>query len=211
MLPLLPFGNPLSGGFTTGTWAARPSPAQTNQLYFATDLGTGVLCIYTGAKWKPVTGVATLYSSGVPSSAHTGDTSESNLATLNIPAGLLSTTGGFRITCNWTQTGTAGTKTCLIRYSATSGGVNGTAVLNATGSSANISTVATKYIQANADASHQISSAPGNLGGGGQSSGANQSTNINTANATFFNLNGTLANAADSIALASYHLEWIEN
>ena len=66
---------------------------------------------------------AVLESSAVASS-HTGNTTETVLATIPIPAGILGTNGMLRVYCDWTVTNSVNDKTLRIRL----GGLAGTAL-----------------------------------------------------------------------------------
>lgn len=196
---------------TSGTFASKPGSPTTGQLYFATDLGTnGVWITYTGSIWKPLTGSAVIYQSGVVST-NTGNTANTNVGIVTIPAGLLSANGALRIRLNGICTGVAGTKTFRMYFSATSGGSNGTNFLNRAATATILDSNYVRTIQnANSTSAQTTESTLTTNVQVGDSSSAPVSMAINTANVSYINITVQLANAADSAGINSLTVEWLE-
>lgn len=69
---------------------------------------------------------ARLIAASAVAVSHTGNTNETTLATITIPAGLLGTNGGIEVRTLWAMTNNANTKLLRVRYS----GAAGTAYLS---------------------------------------------------------------------------------
>lgn len=199
------------GLYTTGVFASKPGAPITGQQYLATDLGTaGILIVYDGTKWKPATGSAILYLNGVQTTLHTGDTAETNLKALKIPAGLLSANGGLRINFLGAATGTTNTKTFNIRWTASSGSVSGNYLIhNLSASAAQLSFAGIRHIWARNATNSQIVPAF-NSADSGASSGANTATAIDTTADSYLNFNVVNANAGDASGYDAIQVEWVE-
>lgn len=190
----------------SGTFATIPAASGVSgQTYFATDLGTGILLVSTGTKWKPVTGIAVIAQAN-PGTSVTNTAAETNLATITIPAGLLSTTGVLRGTMLFSNNSSAGIKTSIVRLSATSG---------ITGNSFYIETAASLTgargqfeIRNNGSLSSQIGGITAQFGFGAN---ALSTATINTAIASFLNIDGSLATTTDTLTLVGYTIEWLES
>ncbi len=194
-----------------GAFASKPSTPSQGQLYFATDLGgNGVMMVYSGSIWKPTTGAAVIYQSGVQSTMHTGDTNETNVKIVTIPAGLLSANGGLRITTVWAATGTNNTKTTKIYFSATSGGANGTAIYSIAHGSTALGILSENVLLNRNSASSQIANCKSGSVGFNVATAANTTTAINSASASYLNFTVQLANGADSAGIDAAIVEWIE-
>jgi len=203
--------NALNAAGPSGVFASRPTSPGTGYLYFATDLGSGVQLIYNGSKWKPVTGIAVLYCDGTYSSG-VGSGAEKNFANYKIPGGLVSTTGGIRLTSTMNCTGTTGAKTIIVRHTTASGSTSGgTAVINSAfgGSAATLSASMQKAILNNASVSVQTMSNSGVATYGSASSTADIAGAINMASDSYlnFNING---NASDTLGFQGTIIEWFE-
>lgn len=196
---------------TSGTFAGKPSAPYAGQEYFATDIGTGIWITYTGSKWKPSTGIATLVSDGtLHSGAGTG--AEANYHVVTIPAGLLSANGQLRITATMNCTGTNGGKTLSLRFSATSGDVaTGMQLISSAfgGSNTTLSAGFIKNLYNNNSVSSQIASNTGQGSYASASSTGEITGAINTAVVSYlnFNING---NASDTLGYQGITVEWIE-
>lgn len=195
----------------SGTFSSKPASPSAGQQYFATDLGTGILIVYTGSKWKPSTGEAVLLSdSAVHTGAGTG--AEANYFTATIPAGLLSTNGALRITAIGSFTGTNGTKTVRIRHNTTSGAVTGgTAIIDNVlgGTGTALSVAAQKTLFNVNDAAVQMTTPNSQAGYGTASAAAVLAGAINTANTSYLNFN-IVGNALDTVGYQGIIIEWIE-
>lgn len=195
----------------SGTFANKPA-ASAGALYLATDLGThGVLLISDGSVWKPATGSAVIAQVGTSQTPLTGTTSETNIVTLSVPAGLLSANGSLRVVCTWTVTNNADAKNLINRFGTSANPTTGgnTAFLNYTGATSAISVRTFMQFTNRNSVSSQVGLQANNFGWGA-STLAVAAGSQNTASATFLNINGTLGVGSDSITLEAYTVEWIE-
>ena len=132
---------------------------------------------------------------------HTGDTTETNLATCLLPAGIIMSGGSVEISTLWSFTGTTAAKTVFVRLS-TASGVTGGAFLNYPNAAANTNEEClTRFWNqtATAQVGRQTNSC--------NPAAANASlvtTAVNTANPTDLNFTVQLGNAADSATLVAY-------
>ena len=198
--------------FSSGVFASKPGSPTTGQLYFATDLGTGVLIEYTGSKWKPVGGKAVIYHTGVQGTVLTGGTGATNVGSYTVPAGLLSANGGLVIRTLWGALLTNGTKSTQIKLSASAAGdTSGTNIYSVAHASSTLSVQDIRVVSNRNSASSQVSSSASVPGGAGATTGANVTTSINTANVWYINFVGTLGSALDSMYLDMITIEWVES
>lgn len=198
----------------SGTFGSIPSAATAGAggLYYATDLGnTGVLLLSTGSIWKPVTGTATIYQSGVQTALHTGDTTETNVKIVTIPAGLVSANGSLRIAIQCVKTGTNATATWNIYLSATSGGTNGTQFFNVISSAATkLTETSSARIIWNRNAQNsQVTYQTANLGSA-ESTATSTTMAINMANASYLNFTAKPGSASDAVGYDAVTVEWLE-
>lgn len=141
-------------------------------------------------------------SSGA-AAALTGSTSETALATITIAAGEMGANGFLRITTNWAHTNNANAKTLRVRWN----GAVGTAVMGVAAAN-QARTHSLTHIYNRNSASAQISGTnAGNAAGYGQSTSAQVTDTIDTANAVDVVISGELASAGDTITLQSYVVE----
>lgn len=155
---------------------------------------TGRMKSRQGGAWRVSDGWRVLAHYGA-AAAHTGSTSETALRTITIPGGALGPNGAVRITALFSWTSNANTKTLRVRF----GGASGQAYLN-TNVTSNASLSWQGVIVNRGGANSQIG-VPNLAGGFGQSSGAPNSSSIDTANDVNIVLSGTLANGGDTVTL----------
>lgn len=196
-------------GFASGTWSSRPAAA-TGGYYFATDLGNyGALLHSNGANWTPVGGSCVLYQSGAPT-ATTSSASETNLAVVTIPAGLLTTKGRLDFDGLLVATGTTNTKIGRFRVSSVSGDTSGGTVVGGwTLTAPQLGGVFSRTIWANNSTSAQVTG-PSALLGPGATNGSVVVSAIDTTAAWYFNFNGSTTSGSDSIGYAALTVRWIE-
>jgi hypothetical protein len=138
--------------------------------------------------------------------SHTGDTNETVLATIAIPANVIGANGRVVIETSWSFTSSANSKTLRVRFGASGGGVGGTALL-ALGF-----TTTAMYHDYRAIANRNATNsqiAMLNTGVGGGWGGANNTpiaTAVDTTAATEVVLSAQLANAGETITLESYQV-----
>lgn len=146
----------------------------------------------------------TLLAASAVAASHTGNTNETTLATVSIPAGAMGTNGGLLIFSSWTTTNSANNKTPRIRL----GGIGGTAFMAAT-----YTTVATfsdaRRIRNRNSASSQVAStgAATAVPFGGTSSAITTGT-IDTSTAQDLVLTAQLGLGSETITLESYEV-WL--
>lgn len=148
-------------------------------------------------RYRTQSGAFTIASSGVAASV-TGTLTETQLATITIPANLLGLNGSLRVTTTWGATASGNAKTYKVRYS----GSGGQGFLSASVTTTPANTFVTIIQNKNATNSQ-----------GGASVGAPQSStltgSVDTTAATTVYISGTLANTGETITLISYTVEFI--
>lgn len=191
-----------------GTFANRPTNPVAGQQYLATDLGTGIPIIWTGAKWKPVSGSAEIGGGFYTGAAYTGATAEINVTNVKIPGNLLSTVGMIRATAFWsTNTGTTNAKLGLMRLGA-QGSTTGTAFFNFSIVSSTLNGLSALGIFSNAGATNNQKYVGTGLPSFGNSGYNNIA--IDTTQDQYINFNESLVVSTDSITLGVYSVEWLE-
>lgn len=150
-----------------------------------------------------VTGLAaTLLAQGVGGN-HTGDTNETVLATIPVPAGAMGANGLIVVRAKVQKTGTAGTMQTLMRFGLSGAGLTGAQVWASAASGSTVLMAEWLVSLSN------LNNAGSQLGGGGANSGLGTLTTaltaaIDTTQATDFVISGVLANSGDTITLAFY-------
>ena len=110
---------------TKYTWATRPSYAKTGDLIMITDIGpVDEVFKWTGSRWAPINGQCLLASTNTSVSV-TGTVDQTELGTVTIPGGLMSTNGILEISSFWTMTNSANNKTIKIKHGQTTDPVTG--------------------------------------------------------------------------------------
>ncbi|MBP3958342.1 hypothetical protein J8F10_24095 [Gemmata sp. G18] len=168
-----------------------------------TDIGGGALFISTGTIWKPVGGSCVLASSSVSGVSVTGTTSETTLATVTIPAGLMTANGALRVRTLWSYTNSGNNKVPRMRL----GGIGGTVFMGptfTTTASAQIDSDVRNRGAANSQVSWNFSSL-----GIGSSTGAPTTGSVDTATAQDLVFTGQLTNTGETITLESYRVELV--
>lgn len=133
---------------------------------------------------------------------HTGNTTETALATITIPAGALGPNGAIRVTALTTNNNNANIKTTRFRWDT----ISGTDFLGYA-TTTNITHQPQRTIWNRNSASSQISVPSGITNPFAAISITPTTAAINTAVATTFVITGQLANAADTVTLESYLVE----
>lgn len=133
--------------------------------------------------------------------SHTGNTTETTLATITVPAGAMGPNGQIEIEALWTITGSVNAKTLRARL----GGLAGTAYLAAvTSVAANIVAQTHTRIANRNNAASQVAYPAASATGFGLTTVPVTTGAINTALAQDIVLTAQLANAGESITLDSY-------
>jgi len=104
--------------FTT-TWSTRPSASSMNgKIIRVSDLGNGsALFISNGTRWQPLGGTCLLVQNNTASTV-TGTAVETTLATITIPAGLMSSNGIIEVSSLWSCTNAATSRNIRGRFGA---------------------------------------------------------------------------------------------
>lgn len=142
-----------------------------------------------------------LAKSAVAVGPHTGTATETILATVAVPARLMSTNGILRITSLWNYTSSANAKTCRIRL----GGISGTAFLEAAITSGVTMHALTVLRNRNATNSQVGGQASGAMNG--SSGSAIVTAAIDTTANQDLVFTAQLANTGESITLHAYEVE----
>lgn len=196
------------GTVASGTFANKPSSPQTGYIYFANDVGTaGVYIFYNGTLWLPYGGAQTLYNLNTTVNYPASTTGEVNLAALKIPGGLLSANGQIEVITLWSFTGTLGAKNFIVNHSTSSGTTGGNNFQNSSSSTAGSAQIF-DAIRNNNSVSAQKGFTNTTSGSFGSSGNSIVTGTINTANDSYVNINGSLANSGDTLTLQSYSVVW---
>lgn len=200
---------PLKTGFPglnhigTFTWAALVAltGVPTGAVASVSDLGY-VQMVYNGTIWRPPSGSLMLGQSGV-AVTHTGDTNETVLATVTVPAGLLGTNGGLRIYSSWTVTNSANNKVPRIRL----GGVAGTTILSPTLTTTLTLSDIRRVYNRNSASSQVTNTNASTVASTGTTALAVTTAAVNMAVAQDLVFAGTLTLGSESISLEGYAVE----
>ncbi len=178
--------------------------AAAGQFYLVTDIGTsGTLFSSNGTIWRPANGTAVLAASGVAVSTGS-DTTEDVLATITIPAGLMTANGKLEIETLWAINNNANNKTFFVRF----GGTAGTPYLNVAATAA-VAFQNHVNIQNAGSVSSQVGFPVGTANS--YAAGGNPMTTsaVNTAAATTLIISGQKATATDTLTLSAYSVKLI--
>lgn len=133
---------------------------------------------------------------------HTGNTNETTLATVAIPAGAMGLNGSLRVTTLWSCTNSGNNKTMRARL----GGIGGSAFLAAVATTS--ASMRVMSILSNRDAANsQVGFPSGNSAGTGTSTGAIFTSAVDTSAEQTLVLTAQLASAGETITLESYQVE----
>jgi hypothetical protein len=149
-----------------------------------------------------IVGASLLAASAVALSV-TGNTNETVLATVSIPAGSMGLNGGVVVKSTWSHTNSANSKTLRIRF----GGVSGTAYLSYGATTTATLTETERRIRNRNSASSQVGNAPTGVQSGG-SSGAIPTSAVDTTAVVDIVISGQLALGSESITLENYEV-WL--
>ncbi len=143
--------------------------------------------------------------SGAASTNFSGSTSETNLAIVTVPAGIMNANGKLKVDVLWVYTGTAGAKTYNLRVSTVSGATTGgTNYSNNSFAASTLSAYVRDVCIWNANStSSQVGFAQASTTVG-TSTLTVQTSTINTSNVFYLNINGILANSADAMQVLGY-------
>ncbi len=168
-------------------------------LAFVTDIGQALY--FNGAAWAPLAhatqGWRVLAASGA-AVAHTGDTIDTTLATVAVPAGAMGPNGALRITALWSWTNSANTKRprCYL----------GGAIVSAVSVTTNGALALQRLLQNRNSQASQVTFQTGVTGSFALGSVAS-ALSVDTSAAQNLTFTGGLADSGETITLESYLVE----
>ncbi len=160
--------------------------------------GSGAPNIYAGGKFRQSPIV--LGQSAAPVS-HTGNTTETTLATIPVPAGSMGPNGKLRITTFWSFTASANNKTPRIKF--------GAWAFTSVPTAANQTSTRLYTEIGNRGATNSQVGMPANYPGWGNSAGTLVTGTLNTLNPLDITITGQLAAGTETITLEAYLVELI--
>lgn len=185
-------------------WADRPAAASnTGAVIRITDVGgsAGSLWISNGTYWVPYSGICVLGMSAVALS-NAADTAELALATINIPEGIMGTSGLLRIMYSVTTTNSANNKNIRIRL----GGIGGTQFAALTHTTSVTGRYLTEIQNRGATNSQVAGTAQGNSAFQTNANALMVGT-VNTAIDNTLVITGNKASAGETLTLERYSVE----
>lgn len=149
-------------------------------------------------------GKSRILASSAVGVTHTGDTNETVLATVTIPAGIMGLNGALRITATWSTPGGSGNnKIIRVRL----GGISGSGFMATTITTALSYEEASRILKNRNSATSQICRQAGS--GAGSSTSAVTTISVDTSVAQDLVFTAQLASAGESITLEQYTVELI--
>jgi hypothetical protein len=141
---------------------------------------------------------------------HTGNTSETTLATVSLPANVMGANGRLRITSYWTYTNSANNKTLQIRCGTTGNGLTGSIWGSTTQTTTRSMRMQNEICNRNSTSSQVLMNGIG-TGGWGTTVNAASTDTRDTTVAQDIVLTAQLASSGESITLEYYHVELLLN
>lgn len=191
------------------TFANRPTASlMSGKIIYITDIGpAGSYWISNGTRWQPLGGSCLLAISQVSSSV-TGTASETNLASVTIPAGLMSANGQLEVFMLWSHTNEATARNLRVRLGTDP--LAGTIYYNPSISTAN--TTQSFMIIKNNNATNSQYGFPNSTGAGyATSTGTLITSSWNTATTNhLLAFNGALVDTSQTITLEGYSITYVE-
>jgi hypothetical protein len=181
----------IAGRVSSGAGAAEEVAFTDQAQQLCDDASFQDMCATLGT-WRVLAASAVAVS-------HTGDTLETALATIAVPANAMGPNGQLRVTTQWSYTNSANGKTLRVRF----GGTSGTSYLAQT-STATASAVFENRIANRGAANSQIGNS--NISFGPTTASAVTSA-VDTAAAVNLVLAAHLANAGETVTLECYLVE----
>jgi hypothetical protein len=134
--------------------------------------------------------------------SHTGNTTDTTLATVTIPANAMGLNGRIRVSALWAYPNSANNKTCRIRF----GGLGGTAIHSAINTTSALYRALVEVGNRNATNSQVCQSVTLNVGASG---GTLVTAAVDTTAAVDVVITGQLALGSETITLETYLVELI--
>jgi len=129
-----------------------------------------------------------------------GATTETNIATILIPAGALGTSGFVDLKCLWNFTNSANNKSLVVRFNTTAGAVSGGSSLSAIVQTAS-SVASTQVVLRNTATNAQVAYGAAASTPFGTGTSSNITPALDTTANTYINLNGITATGSETITL----------
>jgi len=161
-----------------------------------TTYGRSLLTLADVTALQRAAAVSYVLATGATALSHTGDTTETTLATVVLPAGAMGPNGQVEIHSLWSVPNNANSKTCRIKF-------GGSAVFSAGVTTIQTLSAITRTSNRNS-ASSQVSGAGGTSTSIGTTANAVTTTAIDTTSAVNIIFTAQCANSADTITLESY-------
>lgn len=195
------------------TFANRPTASlMAGGIIKISNVGpAGSYWISNGTRWQPLGGSCLLAISQVASSV-TGTTSETNLASVAIPSGMMSANGQLEVFVLWSYTNSANTKAPRMRFGFDYDPLGGNIFYNPSITTTN--TLQSFMILKNNNAQNAQLGFANNTGSGYATSTSSIVTSSwNTASTSYttgLHFNGALGSAADTLTLEGYSITYVE-
>ncbi len=207
----------VSRALTPRNWTSTSDPTngwdaadgvRVGDHWYNTASGNVFVCVSNtvgAAVWRHLPRLLAVGGTSVLS--HTGNTNETVLATVAVPANSMGANGVLRVRSVWTVTNNANNKTRRIRFGAAGAGTGGTVALGFASASTGSAQHFTQ-IQNRAATNSQAGMQTG-AGSGGFAEASTGATTlaIDTTAATELAITGQLASGADTITLEIYSVE----
>lgn len=189
----------------TSTWASLPAASAYIGTAYVSDVGLhGSLWRSDGSTWGLVNGECILARGNTDLTVSAGITTEEDLVTVNIPAGLIGANGLIEVTHFWNANNNANVKTMRVKLGGTAFFANATAI----NSNAIFLPPPTRIWNRNSESS-QISFAAANGNVGVATGTAATTGTVNTAAATTLVISGQKATGTDTLTLYAYSVRLI--
>lgn len=144
--------------------------------------------------------------SNTTQASHTGDTTETALATYTLPANTLPSNGALRIITFWSRSGSGGVTTIRVRL----GGTSGTQYLDTTISASSAGAQGETIIYANSSVTAQKGLGTASVNPWAGSVNPTITSAVDTTSNADIVISGQCANAGDSIKLEAYAIELLQ-
>jgi hypothetical protein len=144
-----------------------------------------------------------LAASAATGMSHTGNTNETALATITIPAGAMGLNGGIEVRAVWSCTNSGNNKTPRLRFGGAAGTVYFGPIITTNAGAGDV-----RRIRNRNSASAQVGSFSSSATGVGLLGSAPVTSSVNTAAAVDVVLSAQLASAGETITLESYEV-WL--
>jgi hypothetical protein len=188
---------------TGATLVQYASGAGAVQVVYANTQDYQYMRRKTGGSWTPWTRAAfsgyDVFAQSAVASSHTGNTTETTLGTINVPARAMGANGRLRITALFSYTNSANVKTLRFRF----GGV-----IAAIGTQTTTNIYRAQIEIANRNSvSSQIVSFAGTGAGWGSNTFGSTSLTVDTDDNAAISITGQLASSGETVTLESYTVE----